>query len=653
MKKIINRIIVYLLCAMLAASVITLSGCGVKDNSVSENISSSESVADTDKHFAETGAYIVKNGSCDYKIVMPNKSTSVLEFAVSELQTFFAEATGINLAAVKDNNLVFGASSKYISIGETSVFRQVKISAPEDLGHSGACIMTVEKSVFMFGETDYGSLYAVYDFLAEMFGFEYYGDECYSLDKNVDTLPLYNMNYTDIPDIQYRMSTSGRDSYNSVETYRFREEYYYTSVLTQINTIPWHNSLEYVAGAVEGHEAYWYSAEGTQLCYTAHGDAEEYELLQQACLDKLIEQVIAYPDRNAASLTISDAYTFCSCDACKKVIAKYGTNSSLCLLFCNDLRGRLAEWFDSEEGAPHKRDFTLYFFAYMCTTDAPVSFNSQTGKCEMIDGLKCADGVSVMYAPIDYDFTKPFDSEINIQYTKAFEGWDLIADDIYFWSYNWGFRSYFAPYDTFDNLQALYQMCAKTNIKCIYNEGGHYMKEGGSCWEMLKMYLCSKLAWDCNADVAALIDNFFDYYYGPVSDEIQSVYTSFRIHSSYLEETDSTYGGTQSCQKSYYDRKWWPKQLLLSWEEQFQKAYNKLDILKTSNPEAYETYYKRVALEDLSPLYLLIYLYSGELGSNDLADYRTRFKSYVETLGITKGDYGDSIKDTYSRLGIK
>ena len=43
----------------------------------------------------ETEDYIVRNGQCDYKILLPKNADANLNIAAEELKFFFAEATGV------------------------------------------------------------------------------------------------------------------------------------------------------------------------------------------------------------------------------------------------------------------------------------------------------------------------------------------------------------------------------------------------------------------------------------------------------------------------------------------------------------------------------------------------------------------------------
>lgn len=246
------------------------------------------------------------------------------------------------------------------------------------------------------------------------------------------------------------------------------------------------------------------------------------------------------------------------------------------------------------------------------------------------------------------------DHKYNANYVRQLHAWTHVAKDIYVWTYDWCFRSYFVPFDTFDVLPLLYrEMKSAGQIKYHFQEGGHYMKEGGSCWEALKIYLNAKLAWDCTLDLNKLIDNFFKYYFAEASVPMRQAFDAFRVYSAYLKKNSPDYLSRQSNQKDFYVPDYWPKGLEDKINGLMDKALRIIKKIKAVDEERYSLLYNRITLEKLSPLYLLIYFYGSELSTEQLADYRLQFKTYIENLGITIGDYGDPIEDTMRKLGIK
>ena len=134
----------------------------------------------------------------------------------------------------------------------------------------------------MFGKTDKAALYAVYDFLYYILDFDYMYKNVYSLDREVKNVELKAYNLVNIPDIPIRCAGYGWVDSDATMMNRMRAVGLYDPLLN-VNGAMIHNSKRYVEDYVAGHEAYWYSDDKVQLCYTAHGDGTEYEALQEAC----------------------------------------------------------------------------------------------------------------------------------------------------------------------------------------------------------------------------------------------------------------------------------------------------------------------------------------------------------------------------------
>ena len=61
---------------------------------------------------AETGKYIVEDGTSDYTIVIPLEAEQIIQSAASELQGFIEKASGARLPIENDANYTFSQESK-------------------------------------------------------------------------------------------------------------------------------------------------------------------------------------------------------------------------------------------------------------------------------------------------------------------------------------------------------------------------------------------------------------------------------------------------------------------------------------------------------------------------------------------------------------
>ena len=152
--------------------------------------------------YKTTGTYMVQNGRTTYKVVVPEVETEAVSYAKSELSRFFKEATGIDLKFVKDTGLTHNDTNRYISLGDTSLYKS--LNRNDDIAalkKDGTKIFTKDKTVYIIGGKEGGVLNGVYDFLKINFGFEYFFTDSYTLRTNVTDLKLLDYDVTDISDM--------------------------------------------------------------------------------------------------------------------------------------------------------------------------------------------------------------------------------------------------------------------------------------------------------------------------------------------------------------------------------------------------------------------------------------------------------------------
>ena len=622
--------------------------CQTNDSS-----SSNPSDGSSEQTWEGTGNYIVRNGkNTGYKIVTPTEKSGDIDTAVSEFNLFFEEATGVKLTVIDESKATWNDTAKYISIGNTSLMQSAGVTLANDLGTSGTQVVTKSQSLFLTGETDLGALYAVYDFLHLALNWEYYYADCYSLDKNVSDLELCAYDFTNVPDIEYRSTSYGYQVNDPLVANRMRLKYYFDPFL-MIGPGAVHNSLAYVQGKDSGHESYWYSADGTQLCYTARGNEAEYEAMQQACFTTLKSALIQDTKKTVATLTIQDVNTFCACNACAEVKSVYGANSACVILFMNDLRALVDAWFLTDEGKPYARDLELLFFAYYSTVEAPVTYDEATDTFTPNNGIACADGVSVFYAPIEADYTKSIYDVANKSVYNTMRTWSTISKKFYLWTYNTVFTNYMIWYYTFNGMQDWYKAAKEINTSYHFNQAQYNVMEGSYAWGSLKSYLNAKLAWDVDANMEELINNWFDNYFGPASEEMFSLFKKERVHINYLINNVSGYSGGRSVQNRIDNKKFWPKAVLLDWLEETNEIIDTKLLPLKSNRALYDAYYYRIAQERLSILFCLIDFYDFNTSKEDMDSYKWQFYYDATAIGLDNtGEGASSLPERYIEWGL-
>ena len=137
---------------------LNLVACG---QSVVVNPDNKQPAIDSSTHEVyvdDTGKTIYSNGHTDYKIVIPENANIYELTGASELNKFLAQATGEYMETIRDNEVVYTDSPKYLSVGRTTLLEDAQLSADKEvLGMQGARVKTVNESVFMFGYGDVGT----------------------------------------------------------------------------------------------------------------------------------------------------------------------------------------------------------------------------------------------------------------------------------------------------------------------------------------------------------------------------------------------------------------------------------------------------------------------------------------------------------------
>ncbi len=582
--------------------------------------------------------YIVKNGSSEYEILYPSKATATERLAVSEFADFFKEATKISLRTTSDDKMK--ADGKYISVGYTKLLENAGYTySASELKSDGFKIKTSGDDVLIFGASDYGTIYGVYETLGYLFDFEYFFNDSYRLNKGVTNLNLYDFDVVEIPDIEYRATGYGSLSSNPIDCFRLRMRPY-PEFFIGINGVVFHNGLQYVKNSPL-FDYTWISEGGDQLCYTAHGDEEELQNMLDASFDVLTAHLISNPTKNIVTYTIEDNQNFCTCESCISTINEYnGANSAVVILYLNKLNAMIQDWFKSEEGAPYARDLDIVFFAYNATTDAPVVFNEETQKYEGINGLTIDKGISVLYAPIAVDFTESLTTGDNAQFYKTAKQWSDISPSMYLWLYSTNFVYYLTPYDSFDGIADNYAIAKEIKTRWIFDQAVWNDYGFTTGWSNLKSYLNAKLSWDASLDVDVLIDEYFETCFGPGANDMREYFSEMRVLTTYNKENNGL-AGLRSIYQNVLQEKFWPKMILAKWIEHCDDAIAKIEPLKDNNPLAYQNYYKNIAGERLSAYYLFISLYTYNTEESIIKDYQMQFKQDAQSLGLTLTSEGN------------
>lgn len=601
-----------------------------------------------------TSKMMVEDGKSSYTIVYPEDADSNAELAASYLQERFYEATGVQLAVITDESVTYSADLKAISIGATALAEQAGVSfsyAGET--EKGFQIKTVGDSVFVVGGS-LGVIYGSYELLTYLFDWDYFGEFSYYIDTGVTDLCLYDFNITEIPDIEYTsplISGSINNGYDSniVHAMRFNSTNPVTGYKSNV-----HNSFYYLPYAEYGEEhPDWYSntldnsGNPVQLCYTALSESEEAIEITL----NIMKEVVAKEGKTKPFISFvhEDNTYWCHCSKCKELEDQYGCVSVGYIRFLNKLASALHSWAEETLGLTNIK---VTGMAYHANEAAPTTYDATTDTYKPIDEtVVFDDNLCMWYAPHNSDYQVPFDdadSEINKKDIKALRSWGALSSNLLMWTYP--IANYAQPimfYDTFGSMQRNYQLMVQNNTIFLL-ENGHYNSDHLSGFYDLKVYLSSKLTWNCQADMKALIEKFFDNYYKDAAPYMQTIFEALCNRYTVLHDT----GVLSSTYYEFYSSKIHPIGFVDSMTELIDQAYEAIEGLKKTDVTEYNAVKDRICLESLMFRYLNITVHGSRYTQEELLAEKKLFKDDCKRLRMTQYNNSESVDKLWEEWGI-
>ena len=632
-KRIFSLLIALVLCFSF------LVGCGDDEN-------------DGKRHYdgthvftaPELEEYMVQDGKTDYRILIPADFDTHTKTASSELQTFFKQATGINLIIDFESGegRTHNENLKYISIGDTKLLESANFNGDDNtendydkevLTKDGVRILTKDKTVYLIGGGSQGNVNAVYDFLQIMFDYEYYYYNCWEINEGVLNAKLRDFNVTDIPDITHR-STGWAAANNSYDNFRYRSRHSCTDAMVGIGDIEngksqvsFHNTSEILPPDAPTTEGEWLSDNGDQLCYTAHGDPDSYQRMVARTVKVVIDclkksKVGLDPNIKFFSITHEDNGAICGCAACLNEKTKYGAASGSVIVFLNNVMTLLHEEMDKalaenpeEAKIWARKDLYCVYFAYGSFVKAPATeFDEELGKYVPVNE-ECVfhPNLGTYFAISNVDYTNDVYDKMNDSARKNMEITFDISNLMVLWTYNVNFGNYLEPVNTFKFFNTNgYSFLASGNAYYIYNQA-NFNQAGLTSFQTLKLYLDSKCLWDSSLDTEVLTENYFEAMFGEAKDIMKELWNEERHYDDMLMDkvgNRTSYSFLRTTNRS----EWWPAYTLIKWMDYCERAMALAEkAYKATDPEKYEQILYHIEQEYVMPCYYLAYLHKKDV----------------------------------------
>lgn len=607
MKK--NFLLTLLSFIFISAS---LQNCSCSNNHESDSQNSSEEIIKPSDSSEDplTQTKLVDNGSSEYTIVLPNKNNRYLKMAANELIDLFKEATGITLKCIEDIEVeAFNKNDKYLSIGNTKIFQESKLTIDDSLGFDGLLLYTYGNNVIMNGGSERGAMYATYEFLERQFHFESYASDEYVIDKNVENMYLKDFNVVEIPHFERR--SVGLFCYTNDEQFRnrMRQEFYSEGWIT------WSHSYFKILPIDTYYAAHqdWYSSDKKQLCITNE------EMIKQFTKN-VIDMVEANPDCSYMSLGHEDNTSFCECENCQKEVKEY-KESGATIRFANKVVDAVTKHL--KETDP-ERKFYFSIFAYLRTINAPLTDDKKIIDKSVIPTENLRILIAPIYACNAHNYYDKCNSDIN----TLFSDWNILAKGrIYTWIYNKIFAEYFLPFNNFSTTVQNYNILKEIGSSFVYHQGNKETEAGGM--QEVKAYVQAKLMWDNTLNPEQLTKDFINNYYKDASDAYYRYYNYWRLAFARWERDENLHFYNSSSKSlNFFDTDHLTRDFVDKANDLFIEMLSSIEKYKTENEQLYNKLNLRIQKEYLTVRYLYLRLYFDELSYDEAKEMLDDFEYY-------------------------
>lgn len=539
--------------------------------------------------------------------------------AANYIQEYFLLSTGVTIPVVTETEYSSNKTYRFISVGYTTLAESKGITVSNyDLGFSGYVIKSIGGNTYIVSGNRASVIGAAFGYLNRELDVEVYAKNCDSYRMNGSNYVIKGLNEIVVPDMDIATTDAPyavKDGVHYEMGYVARAENIFGVSASAHQTLTYYaqpsifNNPEDPANY---HPKWFYdnpevSDKGIdgveQVCFTAHGDEQELQAMKEQFLSVMINH--KYGLKRGYGTTyifgMEDNVYRCDCSTCTQMKAKYGVDNATSVIFANSVAEMMKAWMETEEGLPYKKDFVILIDAYEADIGAPARYNEQTGKYEPIDELVvCNENVEVFFAPAHMDFKRSINDPVNAKTKEAFEGWKVCSPrGISLYLYQTNYRDPLAFFDTLSTMQELYQYLATAKINFIHNSGNGYNPVTPG-WETLTTYVQSKLVKDVDIDVDAVIDEFFDNYYGIASEKMKEYFDSYMAWTKHLRD-DNVYevfdNGTYMWETMVRKYNYYSNEKLNEWFGYVQEALDIIQPIKDVNQEVYDKLYDRIILE--------------------------------------------------------
>ncbi len=446
------------------------------------------------------GSAIIKLGEAKLSednctIVLSSTASKCEAHAAEELKKYVHRISGVDLPIKTDDEKI---TNHMILVGNSKKLKGLGIMIDfADLGEEGFVIRTSGDHLVLAGGRERGTLYSVYTLLEEFLGCGWFmpAGPLGEVVPSGGTFSLAGIDRTEKPSFEWR-AMSGITGFDwqvknkldpSSIGSRFGQEKGDPAVFASRG----HNFDWLVPPKKHflSHPEYFALVNGkrewdcAQIC-TSNAD------VIRICAAAISKQMDDRPDCKIFEVCQDDGRGWCECEKCKALDVEEDVMTDRLLKFVNAVASRVYE---------KHPDKYVHTFAYHIAQDPPKT-----------KGLKPAKNLIIEithYSPCCHSHPV-VTCEKNAKFKWQIETWAKLCHTLYVYDYRVDYTNYLMPYANCYAIAKDIPYYKRLGGRGLFYQGGSTFNHG------LCHYLIAKLAWNSEADVDALIDRFFQRYFG-------------------------------------------------------------------------------------------------------------------------------------------
>ena len=454
---------------------------------------------------------IVRSGKPQAQIIIPSEPTYLEEFAASELQNYFEKISQVRLPIIKEGN-----RNKYsfsFFLGKTKKAAEAGIQPNEKMmGRDGFELKSVEKGINIQGRNDLGTLFGVYELLERYFDVRWFmpGEEYY---PEKTTLKIGKINFVYKPSFPLRWVASGEWSLqqrmNCYVNAGGRDvginwKWHFHTFRRLIPPDKYYSDHPEYFALVDGKRTITDSkTHENQLC-TSNPD------VIRELANNLIDTLDAEPGIEIITLSPNDGGGFCECENCRALdepgrgwFARY---SNRLAVFTKEISGIVKKKYP---------DVLIKVGAYAMYALPPLSEDYKPEDNQIIQLCHiyfCHNhtlGSDMCKANTSYEASEEFLP--NQEFVKILDQWLELSPHVFIYEYYsiGGMSRANLPWPLIHTMRSDIPFYRDKGVEGFYTQAGSEWHRYG-----LNYYVAAKLAWNADLNVDALLDDYFEKFYG-------------------------------------------------------------------------------------------------------------------------------------------